>query len=150
MWHAYFAFTNIVALAGWAILLLLPRRPFPLALVLYGCVALLSLTYVLGLGSVLTGAVDPGGPYSDGVTFFSVEGIRAISGNDAGVVIGWTHYLAFDLFIGLWIARDADAKGFSRIVQALVLLLVMLAGPTGLLLWLIIREKAARKMAKAS
>lgn len=150
MWHAYFGFTNIVALAGWAILILLPRRPFPLALVLYGCVALLSLTYVLGLGSVLTGAVDPGGPYSAGVTFFSVEGIRAISGNDAGVVIGWTHYLAFDLFIGLWIARDADAKGFSRVVQAIVLLLVMLAGPTGLLLWLIIREKAARKAAKAS
>ena len=148
MWHAYFGFTNIVALAGWAILILLPRRPFPLALVLYGCVALLSLTYVLGLVSVLTGTVDPGGSYSTDVSFFTVEGIRAISGNDAGVVIGWTHYLAFDLFIGLWIAKDADAKGFSRILQAMVLLLVLLAGPTGLLLWLVLRERAARRVAR--
>ena len=65
------------------------------------------------------------------------------------MVIGWIHYLAFDLFIGLWIARDADAKQFSRILQAVVLLLVLLAGPAGLLLWLVIREKAARRAARS-
>jgi hypothetical protein len=148
MWHAYFGFTNIIALAGWFTLVFLPRRPFLLSMVLYAGVGILSLVYVLGLATVLTGAVDPGGPYSTDVSFFTVEGIRAISGNDAGVVIGWTHYLAFDLFIGLWIAKDADAKGFSRVVQAVILLLVLLAGPTGLLLWLILRERAARRTAR--
>ena len=148
MWHAYFGFINVVALAGWFTLIVLPRRPFPLTLVLYAGVGMLSLVYVLGLAMVLSGTVDPGGPYSTGVSFFTVEGIRAISENDAGVVIGWTHYLAFDLFIGLWIAKDADAKGFSRVVQAVILLLVLLAGPTGLLLWLILRERAARRTAR--
>ena len=85
----------------------------------------------------------------DITAFFSVEGIRAISGNDAGVVIGWTHYLAFDLFIGLWIARDADAKGFGRIAQFPFLFLTLMVGPVGLFLWLIVRERRARAQAKA-
>jgi len=148
MWQGYLGFATAVALAGWAILIFLPRRELLLTLVLYLGVGILSLTYVVGLISVMSGIVDPGGAYSQDVSFFTVAGLRAISTTDAGVVIGWIHYLAFDLFIGLWIARDADAKRFSRIVQAVVLLLVLLAGPSGLLLWLILRERAARRAAR--
>lgn len=63
-------------------------------------------------------------------------------------MIGWTHYLAFDLFIGQWIAKDADHKGFSRVTQAPILLLTLLAGPMGLLIWLLIRERRARASAR--
>jgi hypothetical protein len=72
------------------------------------------------------------------------EAVRALFMSDGGVVIGWTHYLAFDLFTGLWIARDADAKGFSRIVQAPFLAVTFMAGPIGLLSWLMVRERRAR------
>ena len=149
MWQGILGFATTVALAGWAILLFLPRRPLLLTVVLYLGVGILSLTYVAALVAVMAGVTDPGGAYSDAVSFFTVEGLRAISTTDAGVVIGWIHYLAFDLFIGLWIARDADAKQFSRIIQALVLVLVLLAGPAGLLLWLIVRERAARRAARS-
>ncbi|MEO0908687.1 MAG: abscisic acid-deficient protein Aba4 family protein [Pseudomonadota bacterium] len=71
--------------------------------------------------------------------------MRAIFSSDVGVVIGWTHYLAFDLFVGLWIARDADAKSISRLIQAPILLATLMAGPLGLFVWLIVREPAARK-----
>lgn len=80
--------------------------------------------------------------------FGSIEGVRAIFASDAGVTIGWIHYLAFDLFVGLWIARDADAKGFSRFVQAPVLLATFLAGPLGLVVWLLLREKRARALGR--
>lgn len=148
MWQAYLGFATTVALACWGILIFLPRRPFLLSLVMYLGVGILSLTYVIGLVSVMTGAADPGGAYARDVSFFTVEGLRAISTTDAGVVIGWIHYLAFDLFIGLWIARDADAKRFPRVLQGIILVLVLLAGPTGLLLWLILRERAARRAAR--
>ena len=59
------------------------------------------------------------------------------------MVIGWTHYLAFDLFTGMWIARDADNKGFSRVVQFPFLFLTLMVGPVGLLAWLIVRERRA-------
>ena len=72
------------------------------------------------------GAVEPD------LTNYTVEGLRALFMSDAGIVLGWTHYLAFDLFVGLWIARDADAKGFSRLVQLPILFLTLMEGPIGL------------------
>jgi hypothetical protein len=80
--------------------------------------------------------------------FLSIEGIRSLFASDGGIVIGWTHYLAFDLFIGQWIAKDADHKGVSRIAQVPVLILTLLAGPIGLLVWLIVRERRARALAR--
>lgn len=133
-----FGVTNLVALAAWAALILLPRKPIPLAFVLYGGVGLLCLAYSAALVWVLS--TGGGG----GADFTTIEGIRAIFASDAGVAIGWTHYLALDLFTGLWIARDADAKGFSRLVQAPFLLLTFVAGPLGLFVWLAIRERRAR------
>ena len=78
---------------------------------------------------------------------YSVSGLRNLFMSDGGIVLGWTHYLAFDLFVGLWISRDADAKGFSRLVQLPILFATLMAGPIGLLLWLAMRERRARRVA---
>jgi hypothetical protein len=48
----------------------------------------------------------------------------------------------------LWISRDADAKGFSRLTQLPFLFMTFLAGPIGLLAWLVIRERRARAAAE--
>lgn len=143
MWDSLFGAGNLLAMVMWAALILLPRWPALLAGVLYLGVGLLCLAYAVGIVGILTGGFDPGGP-GGAVDFGSIEGVRAIFASDGGVTIGWIHYLAFDLFVGLWIARDADAKGFSRLLQAPVLLATFLAGPLGLFLWLAIREGRAR------
>jgi len=91
--------------------------------------------------------IDPAGPNA-GLDFGSIESIRTIFASDGGVVVGWVHYLAFDLFIGIWIARDADAKGFSRWLQGPVLLTTLFAGPLGLGCWLLLREPAARRLGR--
>lgn len=147
MWQAIFGATNLVALAAWAILLFLPRRPFAMASVLYLGIALLCLVYSVLLVLLATGAVDPlrdAGAASPDLVDPSLAGIKALFRSDGAIVLGWTHYLAFDLFVGLWIARDADGKGFSRLAQAPVLLITFLAGPLGLLIWLAVRERRAR------
>ena len=148
-WDTLFSVANIWAMLGWAVLILAPRAPVVLSAVFYGVMGLLCLTYAVLLGLLLTGAVDPGAAV-DGppASFTSIEGVRAIFGSDGGTTVGWVHYLALDLFAGLWIARDADAKGFSRLVQAPVLLLTFMAGPAGLVLWLAIRERRAQKGAR--
>ncbi len=145
MWQTVFSAVNLIAIAGWIVLIFLPRRPLPLTAVLYLGVGLLCLVYSAGLVAIVSGAVDAGGPADGTANFSTIEGVRAIFASDGGVTIGWTHYLAFDLFTGLWIARDADAKGFSRLVQGPVLLATFLAGPLGLFVWLIVRERRARK-----
>lgn len=140
-WGGLFIFVHVVALAGWAMLFVLPRGQRVAAYVLYLCVGLLCLTYAVMFASRFQ-AIIVG-------DFLSIDGLKALFATDAGIVIGWTHYLAFDLFIGQWIAKDADHKGFSRLAQAPVLLLTLLAGPIGLLVWLVMRERRARAVARA-
>ena len=149
MWAALFAITNLLAIVGWLLLAAGPRQPLVHSAILYLGVALLCLTYTVVFALVLSGTVDPvqvagAGP----MDFTSIAGVRALFASDGGVVIGWTHYLAFDLFTGLWIARDADHKQFGRLVQLPFLFATFMAGPVGLLAWLIMRERRARTKAR--
>lgn len=149
MWPALFSLTNTITLGGWLVLAFLPRKPLAHSIVLFLGVALLSLVYTVCLALYLAGGIDPAvQPGAGQPGFGSIAAVRSLFMSDAGVVIGWTHYLAFDLFTGLWIARDADAKGFSRIVQLPFLALTFIAGPVGLLAWLTTRERAARKLGR--
>lgn len=145
-WAALFGAVNLLALVAWAALILLPRWPALLSAILYLGIGVLCLIYATCLVGVVSGVIpNPGG---GGMDFTTIAGIRAIFATDAGVTIGWTHYLAFDLFVGLWIARDADAKDISRLLQAPVLLATFMAGPLGLGLWLLLREPAARRQGR--
>ena len=145
MWSALFAATNLLAAAGWLLLAAAPRKPAVHSLIMYLGVAVLCLTYTVAFVLFLSGAVDPVRVAGAGQPGFgSIEGVRAFFASDGGVVIGWTHYLAFDLFTGLWIAADADNKQFGRLVQLPFLFATFMAGPVGLLAWLIVRERRAR------
>lgn len=146
-WESLFTFANIWAIAAWAALILLPRGDIIKALIFFPGIGLLCLTYSVLLVLLMTGTVNDGGGGGVGgsVSLTTIAGVRAIFGSDGGVVIGWIHYLAFDLFVGLWIARDGDNKAIARWIQVPVLLLTCVAGPVGLLVWLFFREPAARR-----
>ena len=146
-WDTIFLLFNYWAFIGWIALAFLPRGPKILALILYLGVFLLCLAYTVLIGGFLTGAIDTGGP--GGGDFTTLAGVMKLFATPGGATLGWVHYLAFDLFTGMWIARDADQKGFSRVAQFPFLLLTLFAGPVGLFLWLIVRERRARVQAKA-
>lgn len=151
MWTTLFSLTNGLALIGWAMLALLPRKPLTLSAIMYLGIAVLCLCYTVLFTLLVSASIDPGLPAGTpeaAASFSSIPGVRAIFQSDGGVVVGWTHYLAFDLFVGVWIAKDADAKGFSRIVQLPILFATLMAGPIGLLVWLTVREARARTAAK--
>ena len=151
MWAGLFTLVNVVAFAGWAMVALLPRGPKSMAMVLYLGVGLLCLCYAAMIVAAHAHLIDVGrvaGTPPANILDYNVAGLRNLFMSDAGVVIGWTHYLAFDLFVGQWIAKDADNKGFSRLAQLPVLLLTFLVGPAGLLSWLLVRERRARRQAR--
>jgi hypothetical protein len=149
MWQTLFALTNLIALLAWIVLILAPRRPLVLTLILYAGAGLLCLIYTVLLVSLLAGWLDPARDSGAPVLAYSVRGLRAFFMSDGGIVVGWTHYLALDLLTGLWIARDGDGKGISRLVQAPILFATYMAGPLGLLIWLAVREPAARRIVRA-
>jgi hypothetical protein len=152
MWPFMFSLTNVIALIGWVLLAAFPRKPLTFSAVLYLGVALLCLCYAAMMVALVSGWADPR-PVPGAAPFdfadYSIPGLRALFMSDGGIVLGWTHYLAFDLFVGLWIARDADAKGFGRLVQLPFLFATFMAGPIGLLGWLVVRERRARKAGKS-
>ena len=143
-WDTLFGIANGWAMLWWAGLIFAPRWPALLSGALFAGAGLLCLAYTVLLGLIVSGSVDPigGGAAAE---FTTIAGVQAIFASQGGAVVGWIHYLAFDLFVGLWIARDGDAKSVSRFVQAPVLLATFLAGPLGLLVWLAIRERRARR-----
>jgi len=126
---------NTSVLPAWLMLILLPNWKGTTALVH-------SMLYPLFLGGlyiICFGFVIFVGHGAEGGGFTSIEGIRALFSSDAGIVIGWAHFLVFDLFVGAWEARDAKRRGFSHWLLIPCLFFTFMAGPVGLVLYLVLR-----------
>ena len=122
--HFVFGAAGPLAILGWLALLLsliapAVRRPAQTA-------ARLLIPAVLGVGYVVLLAQGWGG--APGAGFGSIEQVRALFSVDAALAAGWLHYLAFDLFVGLWIAERADARGLNRFIQAPLLFATFMFG----------------------
>ena len=140
-----FTTANLFALLAWILLIFGPRREVVFTVLRDGVVGLLSMFYAILLIYLMLIAPAPAG---DGPNFTTIEGVRTIFATDIGLTLGWVHYLAFDLFVGLWVARDADEIALSRFVQVPILLATFLFGPIGLCIYLVIRRiHGARKTA---
>ena len=122
-----FATVSQAAMVGWLALILLPRWPWLAAGLRYGLIGLLSLAYAALIFAFFF-RVEGGG-------FDGIAEVRALFLSDPVMLAGWIHYLAFDLFVGIWIALRADAIGLSRLLQAPILLATFMFGPVGLLLF---------------
>lgn len=130
---ALFPILNLAAMAAWVPLILLPRRRWATTVLPIAMPVLLAVAYV-----VLVAVSVPGG---DG-SFSSLDGVRRLFRDPYGLLAGWTHYLAFDLFIGGWQVRDAQERGIRHLFVVPALVLTFLFGPAGLLLYLTIRRFA--------
>ena len=124
-----FGLANMLALPGWAILILAPRRWPALN-------AVPALLIPLVLSALYTGLV---------LTYFSASGggfgtlaaVRQLFSSDPVLVAGWAHYLAFDLMIGAQLAKRLDRIGVQRLLQGPILITTFLFGPVGVLLTLL-------------
>jgi len=138
-----FSIANLLAMIAWlALLATLPFAPIRsranrLATIVVPL--LLALAYL----ALLVG----GGPAPDGGGFGSIAEVRALFAGDAMLTAGWIHYLAFDLFVGGWIARDAADRDLSWWLLPPCLILCFLFGPTGLLAYMLVRTLMQRKAA---
>jgi hypothetical protein len=126
-----FSLASTAALIGWVCLIFLPRHPLVIGGLRYGLIGGLSVVYTV-LIMLFFFRIEGGG-------FNSISEVRALFLSDAGLLAGWVHYLAFDLFVGMWIAAEADRAGVSRFLQAPMLVATFMFGPIGLLLYLVSR-----------
>lgn len=71
--------------------------------------------------------------------FGSVAEVQALFAQPGPLVAGWLHYLAFDLFVGAWIAERAAALSLPHALVLPLLLLTFLFGPAGFLAFVLLR-----------
>ena len=73
------------------------------------------------------------------VTRPDLAGIAALLGTPAGATIAWVHFLVFDAFTARWIYLDSRERRVHPLAMVPVLLLTLLMGPAGFLLYLLVR-----------
>ena len=73
--------------------------------------------------------------------FGSLAEVQALFEVPGALTAGWVHYLAFDLFVGGWIATRAAETGMHHALLVPVLLLTFLFGPAGLLLFALLKPR---------
>jgi hypothetical protein len=63
--------------------------------------------------------------------FDTLANVQKLFTSPWAALAGWVHYLAFDLFMGAWIARRVMTLGLSRLWLVPLLPLTFLFGPMG-------------------
>lgn len=129
--EGWFKLLNRCDLVFWLLLAFFPRQSKVTHVVApVGGVCMLGVAYIICLAQGLKG----GSP-----DFGSLASIRDLFQTDATLLAGWVHYLAFDLFVGCWITRDAVANGVHHAAVLPSLFFTLMFGPVGYLAYLLIR-----------
>lgn len=126
-----FNFCQALALLGW---LALVAAPLSRPLLIGGARGIVIALAIAYLAQLLFNTVPV-----EGGSFSTIGGVTALFSQPANVMLGWTHFLAFDLFIGSWIAEDAAREAFPHWAVIPMLVATLMIGPVGLLIWFIVR-----------
>lgn len=131
-----YSLINGAVMPAWLLLIFAPRWNgtykiihavfYPL---LFGSLYLLYMIYVSVAGQSHPDA-----------SFTTIKGVQALFSTPEGIIIGWSHYLVFDLFVGAWIARDAARRGIAHLWTVPCLFFTFMLGPLGLLLYIVLRK----------
>ncbi|HTV19956.1 MAG TPA: ABA4-like family protein [Polyangiaceae bacterium] len=130
-----FSIANLLAMAGWLLLAAFPRRRWAERTSQWLVPGLLAALYMAIVAA--SWGKSPGG-------FSSLAAVAQLFENPWMLLAGWVHYLAFDLLIGNWIARDARERGIAHGWVLPLLLLTFMFGPAGWLSYLGVRAVFAR------
>ena len=120
-----------MVLPAWLLLIIAPTWKWTGRIVVGVIVTILSVLYVILLAEGIESL--------DFNNFGSLEGVMQLFTEPSAVAMGWIHYLAFDLMVGWFIVNDAQKHGINRFLTIPCLLLSFMLGPTGLLLYFLLR-----------
>jgi hypothetical protein len=131
-----FSIANFIALCCWVLLIVLPGRAWVNRLVAGVAVpAAFAVVYTVIIAMRFFGS--EGG-------FSSLPDVARLFMNPWLLLAGWIHYLAFDLLVGSWEARDARERGVNHLLVIPCLIMTFMFGPAGWLLYLGVRSRVGR------
>jgi hypothetical protein len=127
-----FKAANYAVIPFWLLLIVAPRWRWTQRLV-HSPVALLLLTPIYAY--MLFGYA----PAPEDMDFSTLYGVMIGFSVPHIVVADWIHYLIFDLFVGAWETRDAQRRGIPHLLVIPCLIVTLMIGPVGLLLYVLVR-----------
>lgn len=128
-----FGLANAVPLLGWLALCLAPLARGRLVAAARVVAVVLAVGYAVLVVAALARA---GGALPD---LSTLGGLARAFSDPRVMLVGWVHYLAFDLWTGAWEAEEAGRRGMPHWAVLPCLALTFLAGPIGLVLFLVLR-----------
>ncbi len=131
-----FQLAGLFALIGWLCLLTTPLWPKSVRNHLprnVGAIVIPALIAALYTGLILTHWAGHRGGFN------TLAEVMQLFTDPWLVLVGWIHYLAFDLFIGGWELADSRARKIPHLAMIPILLLTFFFGPIGLLTYLGLR-----------
>ena len=127
-----FWLAHVPAVIGWMALLAAPvlgGRAVPVARI---------AAAVLALGYLALFVAAPEGLRAL-ARDYSLAGIGALFTDPRALLLGWVHYLAFDLWVASWEVEEGRRIGLTHWLVGPCVFLTIMLGPLGLLLFLAIR-----------
>lgn len=138
---ALFQIANTTALLGWAVLLGSPL--FPIVADRIASLAIPLLLSVAYAGVILAFWMRGEGGFDN------LDNVARLFQTRELLLAGWIHYLAFDLFVGAWIARIGRQEAVPFLLVVPCLALTFLFGPAGFLTFAAVRAARAGRAAIA-
>ncbi len=136
-----FSLSSLLVMPFWLLLIFLPRWRVTERVMagpwLAVPAALLYAVLVLPrFGEVFTAVANP-----------TLTGITTLLSSPTGATIAWVHFLAFDLFVARWVYLDGRSRHISAWFISPILLVVLMLGPVGFLLYLVVQTAVTRQAA---
>jgi len=130
-----FKIFNFGVLIPWAMMILLPKwkgTQWMIKTKLPVLVIAASYLFLVLWDALVTqgGAID----------FTSMESIKQAFTRDEVMLVGWIHYLAFDMFVGMWELTDAQRLKIPHLLLVPCLGLTLMFGPIGFVLYWLVRQ----------
>jgi hypothetical protein len=122
-------------MTAWLPLIFFPTAPFTeqYAMSIVGALLAFLYGYLLIFGKKYDEGVKYTGSFKD------LEGVINLFKSPRSVLVGWIHYLAFDVIVGLYIVKNSQHYGINHWLILPCLFFTFMFGPLGLLMYLLLR-----------
>ena len=138
-----YLWANLIVLPLWLLLMFLPNSNLSKVLINSITIPLLfSVAYIYAAYQIFLLEIPI---YNAFNLYQGIDELYALFADEGFLVIFWLHFLAINLFVGSWIARDGVRNNIAKKIIFLPLILIYFTGPVGLLLYWIIRMVFARR-----
>jgi len=135
MQQSLFNLITILPLAFWMSMILFPKALFTQRLVMnYWVYIVLGIFYAFTVIAFIGSNLD--------IPAINMTSFKAALSNDWGLLMVWTQLSIFNLFIAVWIFRDAKYWGIKPFWY---LILAYLLPPLGLSIYLFVRQQKSKK-----